>query len=175
MVQAVLIALLLAVLIAAAAFWMVGRKLQVRAGIPFHARVTYSDTGAWKRQEKPLFSRRYLLTGKPDYMIEEGKKHIPVEVKLNRTDGQPRASDTLQLAAYCLLVEEYLGEAPPYGLLKYRDSIYRVEFTADLRAQVIQVLNEMRGSLGADDIARSHSDSRLCRACGYRDECGQAL
>ncbi len=155
--------------------WWLGRRMRAQAGLPVQARVVYSDTGAWEQVAKPLFSRRYLLTGKPDYLVEENGVRIPIEVKPNRVADEPRLSDTLQLAAYGLLVEETFGSTPAYGLLKYRDVVFRIDFTQALRTQLLQVLNEMRGDLEAPDVARSHDDARRCRACGYRAACGQAL
>jgi CRISPR-associated exonuclease Cas4 len=173
--ELLLLAIFLSTVLASiVAFWL-GRRLRVRSGLPLKARVVYSDTGGWEKVEKPLFSRRYLLTGKPDYLVDGDGARIPIEVKPNRVASQPRMSDTLQLAAYGLLVEEAFGTPPPYGLLKYRDTVFRVEFTQELRAQLLQVLNEMQGNLSAEDVARSHGDPDRCRACGYRAECGQAL
>lgn len=152
------------------------RQLRAQSGLPTHARVVYSDTGAWRKVEKPLFSRRYQLVGKPDYIVEdENGAKVPIEVKPNRVAIEPRLSDTLQLAAYGLLLEESFGTAPPYGLLKYRDQVFRVDFTDQLREELLAVMEEMRSDLQATDVARSHEDPRRCRACGYRAGCGQAL
>jgi CRISPR-associated exonuclease Cas4 len=175
MTQLILLGLLLILaLIAIGAFWQ-SRRLRLTAGLPLHSRVVYSDTGAWKKVERPLFSSRYLLSGKPDYVVDEGNARIPIEVKPDRTAGAPRLSDVLQLAAYGLLVEETFGAPSSYGLLKYRESIFRVEFTQELRAQLVRVLDEIRGNLTAEDLARSHADPRRCHACGYRASCGQDI
>ncbi len=170
-----LLALFILALLAALLAWWLGRKLRAQTGLPVQARVVYSDTGDWERIEKPLFSRRHLLTGKPDYIVEENGVRIPIEVKPNRVADEPRLSDTMQLAAYGLLVEETFGARPPYGLLKYRTAVLRVEFTEALREELLHVLDEMRGDLNAPAVARSHDDPRRCRACGYRAECGQEL
>ena len=71
--------------------------------------------------EKPLFARRIGLTGKPDYLLDVRGNTIPVEVKPRRRAPRPYESDLMQLAAYCLLVEETIGTAPPYGLLRYAE------------------------------------------------------
>jgi len=156
-------------------------------GLPTNARIVYADTGAWQKVERPLFSRRYGLTGKPDYVVEvedpglsSGDKGsiIPVEVKPNRTAPMPRESDVMQLAAYGLLIEETLGQghtAPPHGLLKYRDAVFQIDFTEELRARLIDLMDAMRRDASARDVARSHAEPRRCRACGYRAECEQAL
>ena len=83
----------------------------------------------------------------------------------------------LQLAAYGLLIQEQTREGrwPPYGLLKYRNAVFQVDFTPELQAQLTAVLDEMRRDLSAEDVPRSHDDPRRCAGCGYRNECGQAL
>jgi CRISPR-associated exonuclease Cas4 len=130
----------------------------------------YADTGAWQRVEKPLFSRRYRLTGKPDYIVQdEMGAMIPIEVKPNRAARQPRHSDTMQLMAYGILVEEKFGQRPEYGLLKYRDEVFEIAFTEDLRAEFFQILQEMRAARRARNVARSHED-----ACVTSAPCGQS-
>ncbi|MBI4673782.1 MAG: Dna2/Cas4 domain-containing protein [Chloroflexi bacterium] len=161
-----------------AAFFLrrTGRAEQAHAGIPLDARVIYSDTGAWARLEKPLFSRRYRLTGKPDYFVaDETGATIPVEVKPNRTASQPRYSDTMQLMAYGILVEEKFGVRPTYGLLKYRDEVFRIEFTDALRAELFAILQDMRRARRAQNVARSHDDAVKCKYCGYREACAERL
>jgi CRISPR-associated exonuclease Cas4 len=150
------------------------RRLRTQTGLP-QGRVTYADTGAWNRCEKPLFSRRYLLTGKPDYLVDDGKAKIPVEVKSTACPPSPYRSHVLQLAAYCLLVEEEYGQPPPHGIIKYHDQAYTVEYTAQLRAELLSVLAKMRQDLAADDVAPSHANPNRCRSCGYREECGERL
>ena len=167
--------LFLLVLIIAFALFLSARKQRAQTGLPYGARIVYADTGAWKKVEKPLFSRRYGLTGKPDYIVAEHGATIPVEVKPNRVAPAPRESDTLQLAAYALLIEENFGATSAYGLLKYRDAVFQVELTDELRARLLDTLAAMRRDLSARDVARSHAEPRRCRACGYRAECGQAL
>lgn len=153
-----------------------GRAEQIRAGIPIDARVVYSDTGAWARLEKPLFSRRYQLTGKPDYIVQdETGATIPIEVKPTRTAAQPRHSDTMQLMAYGILIEEKFGTRPAYGLLKYRDDVFEIAFTEELRAEFFEIVKEMRVARRAQNVSRNHTDAVKCRYCGYRDACEERL
>ena len=79
----------------------VARRRRVPSGIP-RGRVVYTDTGGWKRLDRPLFSRESLLTGRPDYLVAAGADIVPVEVKSGRSPAQPYLSHVLQLAAYCL-------------------------------------------------------------------------
>jgi CRISPR-associated exonuclease Cas4 len=160
--------LLLAVLLAV---W--AATLRRRTGLPW-APVRYRDTDG-RAVEKPLFSRRFGLAGRPDYLIELGGRAIPVEVKPGRRAPQPYESDLMQLAAYCLLVEETEGIAPPYGLLRYAGRTFRLDYTPAVRERVLALLDEMRAALAYADCARSHRDSRRCWGCGFRDQCGDSL
>lgn len=173
--QTALAALVLLLSLGALAAWLMGRRMRAATGLPARARIVYSDTGGWKRPEKALFSSRYRLTGKPDYIVEiEGTK-IPVEVKPGRRGSEPRSSDILQLAAYGLLIEEEFGAAPAYGLLRYGSTTFEVRFDQELKARLVSILEEMRESSNAPNIARDHQDARRCRGCGFREACDEAL
>jgi len=138
-------------------------------------RVTYVDTGAWDRCEQPLFSSRYRLTGRPDYLVQSPDGVIPVEVKSGAAPEQPYSAHILQLAAYCLLVEEQEGRAPAYGILKYGDRAFEVDYTPALRAQLLHAIESIRRDLGARDVARSHDQAARCQGCGHRQQCDQRL
>ena len=170
-----LAAVFLFAILAALGLYFLSRRERARTGLPFNARVVYSDTGAWERVEKPLFSKRYGLAGKPDYIVEQNGSVIPVEVKPSRVSPQPRESDVMQLAAYALLIEETHATRVPHGLLKYRDAVFEIEMTPELRAQLIALMGEMRTNAAGVDVSRSHSEPRRCRACGYCAECGEEL
>lgn len=152
-----------------------GRKKRREAGLPA-GEVVYSDTGAWEAVEKPLISRRYGLVGRPDYLVQtrEGRKTVtvPVEVKSRKRPATPYASHILQLAGYCLLVEDTRKKRPPYGLLHYADATLRIPFTDDLRQQVLATAAEIRAARRAASVARQHDEPQRCRSCGYRKACG---
>ncbi len=168
--------LLLAFVLGGLGLWLFIRAGAVRrqTGLPV-GRVAYVDTGAWDRCERPLFSNRYRLTGKPDYLVRGRQGIVPVEVKSGAAPEQPYASHVLQLAAYCLLVEEQEGRLPPYGILKYDDRAFAVDYTPALRATLLRTLDAIRRDLHARDVDRSHHDPGRCQGCGYRDRCEQAL
>ena len=172
-----LAALFLLTLVVGLGLFALARLQSAQTGLPFNAQVVYSDTGEWKRIERPLFSHTHALTGKPDYVVQVGSAVIPVEVKPTRTAPVPRESDVMQLAAYGLLIEETLGQgrASPYGLLKYRDAVFQIDFTDGLRARLLELMEAMRLDAVAEDVTRSHGESRRCRACGFRAECDEAL
>jgi CRISPR-associated exonuclease Cas4 len=137
--------------------------------------VTYSDTGAWDRCERPLFSNQYGLTGRPDYLVRGRDGIIPVEVKSGRAPAHPYDSHVLQLAAYCLLVEEQEGRPVPYGIVKYDDRAFEIDFTPGLRVRLLDALGAIRSGLEARDVARSHDEVQRCAGCGYRDRCDERL
>ena len=97
---------------------------------------------------------------------------MPVEVKRRRRPAQPSASHILQLAAYCLLVEDNFDAAPPYGLLRYADATLQIPYTDELRRRVLEATDGIRQARGASDVRRSHDGPVRFRACGYRSACG---
>jgi len=149
--------------------WWARRKRE-KTGLP-QGRVIYDDTDAWQECPRPLFSRRYLLTGKPDYIVAQDEDLIPVEVKPRRTAERPYDSDVLQLAAYCLLIEDNLGKVPPYGILKYSQATFAIEYTPQLRHHLLDTMGSMHRDLRAEEVPPSHDSPRRCHACGHRDHC----
>jgi CRISPR-associated exonuclease Cas4 len=152
-------------------FMVAGWRLRQASGVPA-GRITYSDTDA---PAQPLLSRRYGLVGKPDYIVIQRGVAIPVEVKPNRSADHPYDSDRLQVAAYCLLLEDANAKAPPFGVLRYRDRTFQIDYTPDLRAYLLELLDEMRSCLGAADVERSHSSRERCSGCGFSRSCEQSL
>ncbi|GIK72569.1 MAG: CRISPR-associated protein Cas4 [Chloroflexota bacterium] len=172
-----LVVILLA--LAGLALYLWGRRQQRAAGLPA-GRVTYSDTGAEHAVTQPLISRRYGLIGKPDYLVETtigGRRTmIPVEVKSRRAPAAPLPGHLLQLATYCLIIEDVYGAAPPHGVLRYADRSFETPFTPDLRRAVLDAADRIRASQRAADMPRSHQERQRCAHCGYRRACGdQAL
>lgn len=131
--------------IAAAFAWLLGRGLFARTGLPTRS-ILYADVGSTFPQRALLISRRYRLTGKPDYLVRVENGVAPVELKSSRSpsSGQPYDSHLFQLAAYCLLVEDVCRVSVPYGLVRYEDRSIRVDYTPSLRASLLALLDEMR-------------------------------
>lgn len=168
-----LIAGLLILLVASILFFISGRQRRA-SGLP-SGRVIYTDTRAWGKLEKPLFDKDLGLTGKPDYLIEQNGKIIPVEVKTGRTPELPFDSHIFQTAAYCLLVQKTYGKRPPYGIIHYPGRDFAVDYTSDLENALLDLIAEMRRSEHQADVHRSHEDERRCRRCGFREVCDQKL
>lgn len=149
------------------------------AGLP-GGRVIYTDTSRWRAVEQPLYHPVLELTGKPDYLIEQGgskrnRSIIPVEVKSGRTPDAPYDGHIFQLAAYCALVEREYGVRPAYGIIHYEKRTFAVDYTAELEDALLDLLVEMRNTGRKRNVDRSHAQAARCRGCGYREECEQAL
>ena len=150
------------------------RLHRVKAGLPA-GEVVYADTGAWQRCERPLYSQCHRLSGKPDYLVQERRHLVPVEVKPGRTASEPYEGDILQLAAYCLLVEEEFGQRPRYGYLKYQQQVFRIAYSDAVERELLRRLDAMRQDIPADGVPVSHREPARCLACGHREHCDQRL
>ena len=174
--------------VAASIAWLVGaswflvrsmKSLEIaRAAREKHgigtAEIPYVDSEAEK--PKLFVSKRHGLTGRPDAVLLAGDTHIPVEVKTGRTPRGPLFSHILQLAAYCLLVEEEYGKPPPYGVIRYEHASHEIEYNDDLRKMVLGKMVEMRGALArGDGVHRNHNRPGKCIGCSRREGCPERL
>jgi CRISPR-associated exonuclease Cas4 len=165
------------------------KRMDARSGLPA-GRLVYSDTGyavgklgelvtdeQGRKVERPLLSKQYDLVGRPDYLIETDDGIIPVEVKSARmpANARPYDSHIFQVAAYCLLVEDVLGASAPYGIIRYRDGEIRVDYTAELRDALLDVMDEMRAARTTNEVHRSHDEPNRCARCSMRSVCDEAL
>lgn len=167
--------LVLFLLFLAAVLWLGGSRRRAQSGVP-KGKVIYSDTGVWRANDHVLHAAEYRLVGKPDYLVEQDDGNIiPVEVKSGMAPNRPWEGQVLQLAAYCLLVEANYGVRPSHGILQYRDSAFAIEYTEDLRLDLLDVLDEMR-SIGPDeDVLPDHNQPQRCARCGVRDQCAYRM
>ena len=136
--------------------------------------VVYNDTH--DGTEAVLVSHRHRLAGKPDHVLRTRDGLVPVERKTKDWRGaRPRDGDRAQLLAYCLLVEESLGERVSHGVLTYPSKEHTVLFGAAERREFAELLEAMRLTSGAREVGRSHAQAAQCRGCGYRRDCREAL
>lgn len=168
--------LFLIALIAAAFAWLLSRELFARTGLPTRS-ILYADVGSTFPQSAPLISRRYRLTGKPDYLVRVEDGIAPVELKSSRSpsSGRPYDGHLFQLAAYCLLVEDVCRVSVPYGLIRYEDRSIRVDYTPSLRASLLALVDEMRAAKRDEECHINHNQPSKCRSCGFRSDCGESL
>lgn len=135
--------------------------------------IAYVDT--MDRKPKLLVSERHGLRGRPDYVLLVNDEHIPVEVKTGRVPRGPLFSHILQVAAYCLLIEEEFGKAPSHGVIRYGRAESEVEYDAALREMVLSKLAEMRAILISGKAHRNHSKPGKCAHCSRKDKCPERL
>jgi CRISPR-associated exonuclease Cas4 len=152
--------------------WLAGRR-QAEAGLP-PGRVVTLDTTSLSRLGQTLYDPMTALTGRPDYLVEEEHGLVPVEVKSGRAPFKPYRGHVFQLAAYCLLVQTVYGTRPNYGIIKYNDKTFAVDYTSSLENELLDTLAEMRRTEGMIPD-RSHASPKRCRSCGYRAICDQFL
>jgi CRISPR-associated exonuclease Cas4 len=177
-----MLAFALLLLVVALLLLVWGTRQMDQRGIP-PGKIITLDLHDSQTLQAPLFSKRYQLSGKPDYLIRRGRDWIPVEVKTVNNLHQPYLGHLFQLFAYCLLVEETYGVRPPYGVLHYRSRApreersitYQIEYNAAIKEKLLELLTELRRAEQSDRVPRSHHEVARCRECGYAGICDQKL
>jgi CRISPR-associated exonuclease Cas4 len=166
--------MILVVLLVAAALLLsvVSVMLMRRFGV--RGRVVASDSVV-SRPSRALRSARHGIVGKPDYLIEERGRIAPVELKPSRESSAPWLRDVVQLAAYCLLLEETEPRFAGYGYLRYAHRTFRIDFSARVRDELLRTIADMRADLMADDVPPNHHDPRRCARCMLVLACGRAV
>ena len=162
----------LVAVIVALALAFVSRRLVRRSGL--RGRVVASDS-ILSRPSRALRSAHHGLVGKPDYLVEERGRIAPVELKPSRESDSPWLRDVVQLAAYCLLLEETEPRFAGYGYLRYASRTFRIDFTDRVRGELLRTLTEMRADLTAADVPPNHRDPRRCARCMLVRVCGHAV
>jgi len=135
--------------------------------------VEYVDR--YEDESKLFSSEKYRLRGRPDYIVKEDKISIPIEIKTGRVPKGPFFSHILQIAAYCLLLEEETGDTPPYGIVKYGDKEFEIEYDESLRELLLEKLEDMRKIFKTEDVHRNHNREGKCRNCSRREICPETL
>ena len=168
-----ILALLLVVLALFA--WLASRVGYRRSGLP-HGDLIYQDTGRLQAETKTIYSPSLGLVGRPDYLVQDDDGSIvPVEIKSSEAPAEPYDGHVLQLAAYCLLVEEAYGVRPSHGILQYRNGAFTVDFTYDLEADLLDLLDVMREDMASGEVSRDHNDAARCASCGFIAYCDHSL
>jgi len=111
--------------------------------------------------------------GKPDYIVKlpDGRP-VPVELKLNVVDvTAPHSNHVVQIGAYCLILEEYFERPPTYGIVRYADCEFTVEYTPALRKKVIRLLAAMQKCSQQQPPPLATQKAAKCRACDFKAIC----
>ena len=147
------------------------QKLTARDDVRGYALI-YADQKQGKKHEedfgKLLYSAKYELQGKPDYIFQSPflKKIVPVELKSGEIDEEemPHHGDLLQLGAYFLILEDVYGQKPPFGRIVYQDYMFEIKNTAKIRNEVLSTMKEMREMLQYG-VGKAKPDFAHCRPC----------
>jgi CRISPR-associated exonuclease Cas4 len=98
-----------------------------------------------------------------------------VERKKSRAPKRPYAGDLIQATAYCVLVEEHYGQAPPFMRIQYADLCFDEPYTPERKSWVLKTCEQIRQARRRGTAHRSHTASGRCRSCGARPNCHEAL
>lgn len=161
-----------AILLITSAAW-IRRSVRTKKksyGIP-EGLILYSDLNV---PAAPLFSRRFRLTGKPDYIVRKENQCIPVEVKSGK-GPRPHQSQVFQLAAYCQILEDTSGVFVPEGILVYNNVPYTIRFDPKLRFELESVMKTMRASLRSGVVKRNHHEPGRCHHCSMKQYCTDSI
>ncbi|MGD0250795.1 MAG: PD-(D/E)XK nuclease family protein [Thermoplasmata archaeon] len=141
------------------------RALSARRQDSALGRLVAVDAGA----PATLRSYRYRIQGRPDSLRETSDGSlIPVEVKSRGSPrGGPVRSHLVQVWAYCLLVEESTGRAPPFGILRYADAEFRVRWDAPARQELLAI----RAELARPYDGRANPSPARCARCPWVAVC----
>ncbi|UCE81372.1 MAG: CRISPR-associated protein Cas4 [Methanobacteriota archaeon] len=124
---------------------------------------------------KVFISEKYGISGKPDYVMKLGDQQIPVEVKKGRTPQGPLFSHIVQIAAYCLLIEDATGIPPPYGVLRYPEQEHEIEYNEDMKKVLLEKVQDIRRARIKGEAHRNHKRPGKCRSCSRRDFCPEKI
>ena len=134
-------------------------------------KLIYTDQKQTEKKEgvtygKILYSEKYDITGKPDYLYKKGNDYLPVELKSGKIgeEDSPREKDLMQLVMYFLIIEDLYGVVPTSGHLIYSDAMFVVNNTKALRKRIKIILKEMREMLktGEQQANPSYINCRYC-------------
>jgi CRISPR-associated exonuclease Cas4 len=126
--------------------------------------------------ESIMVSETYGLRGLPDVVLRVEDELIPVEVKTGRVPKGPLFSHIIQLAAYCLLIEERQGRPPPYGVLQYGKHVrHEIDYNDELKYTLVNKLIEMRQIIHTGEAHRNHRRPGKCASCSRREGCDERL
>jgi CRISPR-associated exonuclease Cas4 len=117
-----------------------------------------------------LRSERYRISGRPDALRRRADGRIvPVERKSRAAPPRgPPFSHLVQVWAYCLLVEETYGAAPPFGVLRYGDG---TEFTVRWDPATRADLLRLRAELDRAYDGRATPSPAKCARCRWAPSC----
>lgn len=145
-----------------------GRNFERIEGKTIHE--NQSSRGEWVN-EVYLESQTLGLKGKIDVLDLETDQVIPVERKRSES-GDYYRSDELQLAGYCMLLEEHLGEPVRQGAIYLYETDQRMHIPiTESHRETVREQVETIQSLSVDSIPPLTDNPSKCEACSARAYC----
>lgn len=140
-------------------------------GVPkevYKEKTVYTDHAT--KPVKAFFSKKYGLTGKPDFILKTKDGLLPLEIKHSEKPKQPYFSHVMQLISYCLLMEES-GNRPRYGFIRYKGGkAFSIPYTENMKSSLLKTMQEMRDYLDSGEGPEPIRKYR-CEKCSYQSEC----
>lgn len=131
----------------------------------------YSDV----KGNETLYSTKYGLKGRPDQIIKEGDSYIPIEIKKTKAPKTPYPNHIAQLLVYCALIEEHYKVRPEFGVIKYADDNFKIDYTPERELILARLILDMKSKKQQNTIHRNHNNPSVCRGCGFRNVCDEKL
>jgi CRISPR-associated exonuclease Cas4 len=140
----------------------------------YQGKIEYTDK--MDKRSKMLFSNKFALRGKPDYIVKIKEKYIPVEIKTGKVPRGPHFSHILQIAAYCLLINENYKIRPPYGIISYgKTNKHKINYDDQLENLLIEKIDELRQCIKNNTAHRNHKRKGKCTYCSRNEQCPEKL
>ncbi len=144
--------------------------LRMEKGRKLHDKVSIENA---KYKDKTLFSKKYNLKGKPDFIIEDKFGIYPLEFKSSLAPSFPYPSHIAQLICYCILVEENFSK-PNFGIIKYVDGHFMIPYTKKAKDQVLHIITTIESYIKLNLIPLPILE-RKCLACDFLGKCLDCL
>lgn len=146
----------------------IGRPYELVDGRSKHE--SASSRGGWI-QERYFRSDDLGLHGKIDLVESDDGMLTPVERK-RAESGDYYPSDEVQLAGYCMLLEDAIDEAVNVGYiyLYSTDTRHAVHITEGHRDAVREIVHDIR-TMEVDAIPPMTDNPNKCEACSARQYC----
>jgi CRISPR-associated exonuclease Cas4 len=128
-----------------------------------------SNRGGWIT-ERYLRSDQLGIHGKID-LIEDDEVLTPVERK-RAESGEYYPSDEVQLAGYCMLLEDAIGESVNVGYiyLYSTDTRHAIRISQKHRRTVREIISRIE-TMTVDNIPPLTDNPSKCEACSAREYC----
>jgi CRISPR-associated exonuclease Cas4 len=128
-----------------------------------------ANRGGWIT-ERYFRSDQLGIHGKID-LIEDDDVLTPVERK-RAESGEYYPSDEVQLAGYCMLLEDAIGESVNVGYiyLYSTDTRHAIRITEKHRRTVREIISRIE-TMTVDDIPPLTDNPSKCEACSAREYC----